>query len=101
MLVVGVGLGLAIGPAATLVAEGVRATETGVATSLNSVMRRVGGALGGQVAAALLAAFTLLAGEPSEGAFVIGFLVSAGVAIAGIACAGIACALAVPGGRPA
>ena len=95
-LVVGIGLGLAIGPAATLVAEGVRATETGVATSLNSVTRRIGGAVGGQVAAALLAAFALGAREPAEEAFVVGFLVSAAVAIAGIGCA-----LAVPRTRPA
>ncbi len=89
----GVGLGFSIGPGTTLVAQGVRRAETGVATALNSVTRRVGGAVGGQVAAALLAAFALGAGGPAESAFTLGFLVSAAVALAGVGCA-----LAVPRG---
>jgi len=84
MFVVGVGLGFAIGPAATLVAQGVDRGETGVAIALNSVTRRVGGAVGGQVAAALLAALTIGSAAPDEGAFTIGFLVSAAVAIVGV-----------------
>lgn len=84
---VGIGLGLAIGPAATLVAAGVRRAQTGVATALNSVTRRIGGAVGGQVAAALLAAISLRGGEPAEGAFTLGFLATAAVALVGLGCA--------------
>jgi len=91
--VMGAGLGFSIGPGTTLVAQGVRRAETGVATALNSVTRRVGGAVGGQVAAALLAAFALGGGAPAESAFTLGFLVSAAVALAGVGCA-----LAVPRG---
>ena len=91
--VVGVGLGLAIGPGTTLVARGVRQVETGIATALNSVTRRVGGAVGGQVAAALLAALALEGGAPAESAFTAGFLVSGAVALLGVGCA-----LAVPRG---
>jgi EmrB/QacA subfamily drug resistance transporter len=86
-LVFGIGLGLAIGPAATLVAEGVRQAQTGVATALNSVTRRVGGAVGGQVAAALLAVIALRGDEPAEGAFTLGFLAMAVVSLVGIGCA--------------
>jgi EmrB/QacA subfamily drug resistance transporter len=88
VLLLGLGLGFAIGPAAAIVAQGVRATETGVATALNSVTRRVGGAIGGQVAAALLAAITVGGGgRAAEGAFVAGFAACAAVALVGTVCA--------------
>jgi MFS family permease len=95
-LVVGLGLGLAIGPATTLVMQGVRRADTAVATGLNSVSRRVGGAIGGQVAAALLAVLVLRGGEPAEDAFTLAFLASAAVAVVGVGCA-----LAVPRMPPA
>lgn len=95
LFVLGWGFGLAMGPAGALIAQSVSATESGVATALNSVVRRVGGGVGAQVGGALLAAVTVGGGAaPSEHAFVIAFWVSAGVALGGTLCA-----LAVPAGR--
>lgn len=87
MLVLGAGFGLALGPAGALIAQSVSATESGVASALNSVVRRVGGGVGAQIGGALLAAVTLRGGAPSEHAFVVAFWIGAGVALAGTACA--------------
>ena len=98
MLLLGLGIGFSIGPASALVARAVRSTESGIATALNSVTRRVGGAVGGQAAAALLAALTVGgSAAPPERAFAVALGVSAAVALAGTVCA-----VLVPGaaGRP-
>jgi hypothetical protein len=50
---------------------------------MNTVMRTIGGVVGGQVGAALLAADTISRGVPAESAFVIAFAVGAGSALAG------------------
>lgn len=74
IVALGVGAGLAIGIASQLVAEAVSPTETGIAMSLNSVLRRVGGGIGGQVVAILLA---------TGHAFAVAFWITAIVAGAG------------------
>ncbi len=80
----GLGAGFGIGVASTLIAETSHGGETGIATALNSVVRRVGGGFGGQIGAALLAGVTASsAGVPAERAFVIAFWVSAAVALVG------------------
>jgi len=79
----GLGAGFGIGVASTLIAETSHGEETGIATALNSVVRRVGGGFGGQIGAALLAGVTLSSGGPAERAFVIAFWICAGVALAG------------------
>jgi len=79
----GLGAGFGIGVASTLIAETSHGEETGIATALNSVVRRVGGGFGGQIGAALLAGVTLSSGGPAERAFVIAFWLCAGVALAG------------------
>jgi MFS family permease len=76
-LLMGAGAGLAIGIASDLVAEGVDRRDVGIATSLNSVLRRLGGGIGGQVAAALLAATAAGAG------FAAAFWAAAGVGALG------------------
>jgi MFS family permease len=81
-LLVGAGAGLAIGIASDLVAEAVDKERSGIATSINSVLRRVGGGMGAQVAAALLAGL-VVAGHPSDSAFQVSFLSAAGMGFAG------------------
>ncbi|MGI8632882.1 MAG: MFS transporter [Solirubrobacterales bacterium] len=76
---VGVGIGFVLGPAASIVARGVRSTETGISTALNAVARRVAGAVGSQLAAVALAVFAV-GGTPTETGYVVGFAVCAVVA---------------------
>lgn len=81
-LMLGLGAGLAIGIASDLVAEAVDPGDTGIATSLNSVLRRLGGGIGGQVAAALLAAAGAgfaAAFWTAAGAGALGALLAAGI----------------------
>lgn len=79
----GLGNGLAIGTASALIAQTAPEGETGIATALNSVVRRVGGGFGGQISAALLAAGTLAAGGRGAGAFVTAFWICAAVSVVG------------------
>lgn len=88
MLVMGFGVGLAIAVASTLVTHAAAESDTGIETSLNSVARRVGGGLGGQLAAVFLAAFATGAGRPTETGFAAAFLASGAVAGAGAVLAG-------------
>ena len=66
-----------ISASGTLVTGAVREQDTGISNSFNSVLRRVGGGIGGQVGAALLASFAVADGIPREGAFVVAFAISA------------------------
>ena len=55
VLLVGLGVGLALAAMANLVVEAVPHDLTGVATGINAIMRTIGGSIGAQVAAAMLA----------------------------------------------
>jgi hypothetical protein len=69
---------------------------TGVSTAFNSVMRLVGGGVGGQVAAAILAAVTIEGTKAaSSSAITIVLWTSCGLAVAGVVMAG-----AIPASRP-
>ena len=57
---------------ATLIVEAVPQSQTGVATGMNTIMRSIGGALGAQILASIVAA------HADEAHFVAAFLVSAG-----------------------
>jgi MFS family permease len=70
----GLGIGLAYATLATLVVENADPSQTGVASGMNNVLRTVGGAFGGQIAATILASDVLPGGLPSEDAFVIAFV---------------------------
>lgn len=70
----GLGIGLAYATLATLVVENADPSQTGVASGMNNVLRTVGGAFGGQIAATILASNTLESGRPTEDAFVLAFL---------------------------
>ncbi len=88
LIVLGLGFGLALSVMGTIVTLGVDLSETSVATSINAVVRRVGGAVGAQIGVALLATITLGAGrEPAPAAYTTAFAVAAGVALAGVVCA--------------
>jgi EmrB/QacA subfamily drug resistance transporter len=91
----GFGVGAAFAAMAGLIADNVDPREMGVAGGMNTVVRAVGGVVGGQVGAALLTARTI--GEtsvPAESAFTITFALCA-------ACALVASVVAVSiGSRP-
>ena len=78
----GLGVGAAFSSMAALIADNVDATEMGVATGMNTVVRVIGGVVGGQVAAAVLTARTIGAtSRPAESAYTTTFALSAGAAL--------------------
>jgi EmrB/QacA subfamily drug resistance transporter len=87
----GAGVGLAFAAMANLVVEAVPAEEVGVATGMNTIMRSLGGALGAELVATLLASDTLAHSRiPAESAYTAAFALAAGVAVlATIAALGI------------
>jgi EmrB/QacA subfamily drug resistance transporter len=81
----GAGIGFAFGAMANLIVEAVRPEETGVATGMNTIVRTIGGSLGSEISASIVAAST-------DRAYTTAFAVSAGaVAVSFVA------SLAVPG----
>jgi EmrB/QacA subfamily drug resistance transporter len=89
MTVTGAGVPATFAAMAKIVVDAVRPEETAVATGMNTVMRTVGGVVGGQLLAVILTADTI--GEtivPSESAYTTMFwLCSAAAALAG--CVGL------------
>ena len=84
----GLGVGAAFAAMAGLIADNVDPREMGVAGGMNTVVRMIGGVIGGQVGAALLTARTI--GDtsvPAESAFTITFALSAVTALAAAAIA--------------
>ena len=81
MGLLGVGLAFALAAIGTLVVENSAASETGVASGVNLIMRTVGAAIGAQVAAAVISAQTPAGGLiPHEPGFTIAFALAAGAA---------------------
>jgi MFS family permease len=89
--IIGTGVGLVFASLPNLVVEIVPATDTGVATGGNLIMRNVGGVVGTQVGISVVAAITTSAGLPAER----GYLLAFGISIAALGGATIA-ALAAP-----
>jgi EmrB/QacA subfamily drug resistance transporter len=81
MGLLGIGLAFALAAIGTLVVQNSDASETGVASGVNLIMRTVGAAIGAQVAAAVISAQTP-AGSlvPHEAGFTIAFALAAGAA---------------------
>jgi EmrB/QacA subfamily drug resistance transporter len=73
----GVGIGLAFAALGNLIVQSVSNHQTGVASGMNTVMRTLGGALGGQLSATFIAANTLH-GEPTVTGFTDTFLMATG-----------------------
>jgi EmrB/QacA subfamily drug resistance transporter len=83
-VLMGVGAGFAFAGMATLITQAVRPSETGVAGGINTVMRTVGSVIGAQLAAALLAAYTIgRTTIPSMEGFEIAFWIAAAVSALG------------------
>ena len=81
-LLVGIGIGLAFAAMANLIVGAVRQDQTGVATGINTIMRSIGGAVGAQIAAAILAGNQILDGRyPAERGFTDAFVMSAIAAV--------------------
>ncbi len=75
--VVGIGIGFAFAAMPRLIVAEVPATQTAIATGVNNVVRTVGGVMGGQIAAAVVAAHTV--GDTAvsaESGYVIAFRAS-------------------------
>jgi MFS family permease len=73
----GVGIGLAFAALGNLVVQAVSNHQTGAASGMNTVMRTLGGALGGQLSATFIAAHTAH-GHPTVTGFTETFLMATG-----------------------
>jgi MFS family permease len=73
----GVGIGLAFAALGNLIIQAVSSHQTGVASGMNTVMRTLGGALGGQLSATFIAAHTVH-GQPAVTGFTETFLMATG-----------------------
>jgi EmrB/QacA subfamily drug resistance transporter len=81
----GLGIGLAFAGLANLIVEHVRQDQTGVATGMNTVMRTLGGAVGAQLAATILAGNVGPQGLPTSNAYGLAFAMCAGALAVSIA----------------
>jgi MFS family permease len=77
MVIMGVGIGFAFASMANLIVESVPPHQTGVATGINTIVRSIGGAIGAQASASMIAA-TLSHGDYTERGFAIAFACAAG-----------------------
>jgi len=91
-LLLGVGIGLAFAALGNLIVQAVPPHQTGVASGMNTVLRTLGGALGGQIAATFVASRTLR-GLPELTGFTTTFAMAA-VVLAG--CAAVALLIPSP-----
>jgi MFS family permease len=73
----GVGIGLAFAALGNLIVQAVPSHQTGVASGMNTVMRTLGGALGGQLSATFIAA-NVADGLPTVTGFTETFLMATG-----------------------
>ncbi|MCW2972640.1 MAG: transporter [Thermoleophilia bacterium] len=85
--ITGIGIGMAFASMANLVVMAVPPEQTGVASGMNTITRTIGGGFGSQIMATVIAANlavvpALDVEAPTEHAFVLGFVIAAGVAAA-------------------
>ncbi|MGK5683707.1 MFS transporter [Actinoplanes sp. URMC 104] len=83
----GAGIGFAFAAMSNAIIEAVPATQTGEATSVNTIARTIGSSIGTAVVAAVITSKTTPQGLPTDDAFTVGFWVCAGVAVLAIAAA--------------
>jgi len=72
----GIGIGLAFAALGNLIVQAVSPEQTGAAAGMNTVMRTIGGAIGGQLAATLIAGNTAPDGLPTVTGFTETFLMA-------------------------
>ncbi len=80
----GVGIGLAYAALGNLIIQAVAPAQTGVATGMNTVMRLLGGALGSQIAATLIAANTATGGLPTVTGFTNTYVMATGFLVVSV-----------------
>ena len=93
-LLTGAGMGLAFAAMSNAIIESVPATHTGEATSVNSIVRTIGGSIGTAVIAAVVASNSTPQGVPTDQAFTTGFWICTTVAVLAVIAA-----LAMPSAR--
>jgi MFS family permease len=76
----GIGIGLAFSALGNLIVQAVPAHQTGVASGMNTVMRTIGGALGGQLSATFIVDH-VAHGHPSVTGFTDSFWMAGGILI--------------------
>jgi MFS family permease len=94
--ILGAGVGFAFAASANLIVEAVRPDQTGVASGMNTIVRTVGGSIGADLSATILAANTLANGYPAQRGYAVAYILCAVMMVFGIGAA-----LAVPGRRRA
>jgi EmrB/QacA subfamily drug resistance transporter len=77
----GLGLGLSLSSMGNLVVHSVPQAQTGIATAINMIARSIGGAIGAQLAAAILTSSTVARGFPAETGYSTAFAVSGAAAV--------------------
>jgi MFS family permease len=88
MALVGFGIGFAFSAMSNLVVEAVPPGQTGVATGMNANVRTIGGAVGSQIVASIIAAGIVQGALPKEHGYELSFIVlGAGLVLAGVAAA--------------
>ena len=75
MGLVGLGIGFAFSAMSNLVVEAVPPSQTGVATGMNANVRTIGGAIGSQIVASIIAAGIVADAVPKERGYEISFIV--------------------------
>jgi EmrB/QacA subfamily drug resistance transporter len=94
--VMGLGIGLAFSTMSNLVMQAVPSHQTGVATGMNANIRTIGGSIGSQIAASIIAAGVAANGLPKQSGYSVSFaLLGGAMVLAGVA------AVAVPAKRAA
>jgi MFS family permease len=89
LALVGLGIGFAFSAMSNLVVEAVPANQTGVATGMNANVRTIGGAIGSQIVASVIAGTIVAHSLPTEHGYELSFIVLA-IALVG---AGVAASL--------
>ena len=102
MTVTGAGIPATFAAMAKIVVDAVRPQETAVATGMNTVMRTVGGVIGGQLLAVILTSNTIAGTDvPAESAYTTMFWLCAAAAALAAARRGSSCCPRGPGpGEP-
>jgi EmrB/QacA subfamily drug resistance transporter len=84
--VMGLGIGLAFSTMSNLVMQAVPPEQTGVATGMNANIRTIGGSIGSQIAASIIAAGVVANGVPKESGYLVSFaLLGGAMVLAGVA----------------
>lgn len=95
-LLTGAGIGLAFAGMSNAIIESVPATQTGEATSVNTIARTIGSSIGTAVIAAVISSHSTPQGLPTDTAFTTSFWLCAAVAVLAV---GAALALPAVRGR--